>query len=161
MNRQHQHGIGKFVRLSLEQLMLRSIASVLGKASLEGAGKKFDAGDIKALIKARLEATTQVRKTRIDYLDAVKAERQALDQTEADLALVRAALLLKFCADSQVLSDLGLAPRKERKRLSSEELAKAAAKAKATRKGRTAPSPEVIPPDPITPPVVVNGAGRG
>ncbi len=157
--------ITKSVRFASEQLIFDHIAAALGKGSIEAAGKKFTAGDIEGLVQGRLEATTRVRKARVDYLDAVQAERAALDQTEEDLAEIRQALLVKFSRDAQVLSDLGLAPRKRRKPMTGEAIVKMAAKAKATREGHPAPAPATpptptTPPTPITPPAVVNGAGE-
>ena len=109
-----------------------------------------------------------------EYQGAVEAERNTLAKTAQQADDIRQALLIFFRHKPEVLADLGLSPRKERKAMTGREMVAKAAKAKATREGHHAPvvvapappaaQPVAIPPNPITPitpsaaPVVLNGA---
>ncbi len=92
----------------------------------------------------------------------MQEERSTLDRSDPEVALVCAALRVKYAHDTEALAKVGLALPRKRRKMTGEEMVAKAAKAKATREGRSA-SPAATPPNPITPPVapapvVVNGS---
>ncbi len=155
--------VTKNARFASEQKLLLNVSVNMGKAVIEAAGKKYDAGAIKGLLQERLDATSKVDSLHIQYLQAVQEERDTLDRTDAEVAVIRDALLVRYTHDPEALAQLGLANRKKRKKMTGEEMVAMAAKAKATRNGHPA-QPVATPEAPIAPPVapvapvVVNGS---
>ncbi len=145
--------------------MLLNIADLMGKEPIDADGQKYKAADVEALVQKRVDARSNARAARVALEKALAVERQTLDDTHDELAVIRDALVAKNRSDVEGLAKVGLAPRKRAKSLTGKEMVAKADKAKATRKGLHAPAavtpaPAVAtPPTPIAPPapVVVNG----
>ncbi len=161
--------VNKFVRFSSDKELHDKVSAHMGKGdSISVRGKKLDAAAVKAVFQQRVDVTATVDVKKAEYHGAVKAERATLDATAKLADEIRQALLVFFADKPEVLADLGLALRKDRKAMTGKEMVAKAEKAKATRKGHRAPTVDAphptaqaaAPPTPSAPPapVVVNGS---
>ncbi len=137
MRRIHRN---KFVRFSSDKELLDNVSAHMGKGVvITIAGKEMNAADVKAVFQQRVDVTSAVDVKKAEYQGAVAAERNTLAATAQQADDIRQALLIFFRHKPEVLADLGLSPRKERKAMTGKEMVAKAAKAKATREGRHAP----------------------
>jgi hypothetical protein len=99
-------------------------------------GKDVTAPDIVPKLDERIAAglTTAVKHT--EWLAAVAAEKAVVQETAAFVSMVRQALRLKFKSQPEVLTQLGLAPRKQPRKLDTAGATMKVARQKATPKAR-------------------------
>ncbi len=128
--------ISKADRVHEDVQLREGILARLGKTALEIGGEAVEASAVVPKLDARIAIDAEVAVKKAEYLAAVAKERAIVEASDAFLALVRQALLLKFHGQPEVLAAFGLAERKAPRALTAEENALKVQRAKATRAAR-------------------------
>jgi hypothetical protein len=120
--------------IATDRLLIAGTQKHLKGASVFVNGTTYTGPEIEQRIQARLDAVTATMAARAAWLAAVKAEEQALSESQAFYNSYKRGLYNMFAAVDD-LADFGLAPHKKSVMTPDEKVA-AAAKAKATRAAR-------------------------
>ena len=112
---------------------LNKHASTVPTVGINGAF--VPAKDIVATLQSRVDSARNAQTARATWLSAVKADTDLRDKTKTTVSGLKAAMLVLFAGQIDVLGDFGLSPRKPRV-VTPEVQVAAAAKAKATRAAR-------------------------
>ena len=124
-------------RVVQDQQLLLGLEKHFGKSAvLAFAGGKHKVADLLEALQARVDASSAVVPAKAAFHAAVEKERDAVASSEDTLAALRTWIVAVHGNDRAILSDFGLAPKKERRALTSAEAAQRALKAKATRAAR-------------------------
>ncbi|HEY8090910.1 MAG TPA: hypothetical protein VIF09_23775 [Polyangiaceae bacterium] len=104
--------------------------------SILRGGVTLSRAELLATLKGRVAARASTAASKAAWQDAVAQERATLAASKATVSAVRCALAVMFAGHAELLGDFGLEVRKERRKLTNDEKAASAAKARATRDAR-------------------------
>jgi hypothetical protein len=128
--------INKVSRIHEDTLLREGILIHLSTGSLPLDGKDVTAPDIVPKLDERIAAAQTTATKHAEWLAAVAAEKAVVQATAAFVSMVRQSLRLKFKSQQDVLTQLGLQPRKQPRKLDAGEVSAKVALQKATRKAR-------------------------
>jgi hypothetical protein len=120
--------------IAADRLLIAGTQKHLAEASVFVNGTTYSGPEIEKRIQGRLDAVTATMAARAAWLAAVKAEEQALSESQAFYNSYKRGLYNMFAAIDD-LADFGLAPHKKSVMTPEQKLA-ATAKGKATRAAR-------------------------
>jgi hypothetical protein len=106
------------------------------RASVTLLGETYTSEELLTLLQARTDAIRAAEIARTAWLNAVQEMHAKLEKTDPLFSCFRQQMLTTISPTSNELADYGIAPRKPRAALTSEELYEAVEKSKATRRAR-------------------------
>ncbi len=126
----------KFQRNVADQKLLDETREIDGTITFVLGGKTMRPGDFAPLLEKRIAAADDVAKAEAAWHAAVARERAVVEATHAPLARYREMLVLVFGTDLEKLAKLGVAPRRQPRKLTADEKVRKAERALATRAAR-------------------------
>jgi hypothetical protein len=99
-------------------------------------GKRYSPSDLVDLLEERIQLSQEVLTARGAWQAAVARERANIARTAPVFTALEQTIHMRFGRDAEPLAEFGLAPRKERRKLTGEEKASMTAKIRATRAAR-------------------------